>query len=295
GDIVFSLAPRINAAGRMGSALRAVELLIATDNQRSMELAQIIERENSLRQQEDQKTFREACQIIEKKYKDLENTSCLIVSSDDWHPGVIGIVASKLVEKYYRPSIMISFHDGVGSGSGRSIYGFDLFKALSSVENYLETFGGHKYAAGLSIMMEYVDQFENDLAKYIKDNLTPEQLIPPLKIDNKLELFDINENLLEWLNKFAPFGPGNMRPTFFTQKVTIEGFPYNVGQNHLKLKVVKDGCHLDLIGFNLGNYLPMLKKGSNIDIAYSLEFNIWQGKTTIQGKLKDLKISNKNE
>ena len=295
GDIVFSLAPRINAAGRMGSALRAVELLIATDNQRSMELAQIIERENSLRQQEDQKTFREACQIIEKKYKDLENTSCLIVSSDDWHPGVIGIVASKLVEKYYRPSIMISFHDGVGSGSGRSIYGFDLFKALSSVENYLETFGGHKYAAGLSIMMEYVDQFENDLAKYIKDNLTPEQLVPPLKIDNKLELFDINENLLEWLNKFAPFGPGNMRPTFFTQKVTIEGFPYNVGQNHLKLKVVKDGCHLDLIGFNLGNYLPMLKKGSNIDIAYSLEFNIWQGKTTIQGKLKDLKISNKNE
>ncbi|MFO7895939.1 MAG: single-stranded-DNA-specific exonuclease RecJ [Candidatus Cloacimonadales bacterium] len=291
GDIVFSLAPRINAAGRMGSALRAVELLIANDSKRSEELAEIIERENSLRQQEDQKTFREACEIIEKKYKDLENTPCLIVSSDDWHPGVIGIVASKLVEKYYRPSIMISFHDGIGSGSGRSIHGFDLFSALSSVENYLETFGGHKYAAGLSIVPEYLDIFENKLSHYIKNNITKEQLVPPLKLDMELELFDINDNLLQWLNRFAPFGPGNMRPTFFSRNVTIEGFPYNVGQNHLKLKVIKDGCHLDLIGFNLGDYLPMLKKGSNINIAYSLDFNTWQGKTTIQGKLKDLRIN----
>jgi len=294
GDIVFSLAPRINAAGRMGSALRAVELLIATESKRSDELAEIIERENSLRQQEDQKTFREACEIIEKKYKDMANTPCLIVSSDDWHPGVIGIVASKLVEKYYRPSIMISFHDGVGSGSGRSIYGFDLFSAISSVENYLESFGGHKYAAGLSIVAEYLDVFENKLSKYIGNNITAEQLIPPLKLDMELELFDIDDNLLEWLNRFAPFGPGNMRPTFYTSNVTIEGFPYNVGQNHLKLKVIKDGCHLDLIGFNLGDYLPSLKKGSRIEIAYSLDFNTWQGKTTIQGKLKDLRINRPN-
>ncbi len=291
GDIVFSLAPRINAAGRMGSALRAVELLTAVESSRSKELAEIIERENSLRQQEDQKTFREACEIIEKKYKDMENTPCLIVSSDDWHPGVIGIVASKLVEKYYRPAIMISFHDGIGSGSGRSIHGFDLFEAISSVENYLETFGGHKYAAGLSIVAEYLDIFENKLSKYIGAKITKEQLIPPLKLDMELELFDINDNLLDWLNKFAPFGPGNMRPTFYTKNVTVEGFPYNVGQNHLKIKVIKDGCHLDLIGFNLGDYLPSLKKGSNIDIAYSLDFNTWQGKTTIQGKLKDLRIN----
>jgi len=287
-DIVFGVAPRINAAGRMGSALRAVELMVSTDENKSNELAQIIERENSLRQQIDQRTFEEACEIIEKKYKNMDETYCIVVSSDDWHPGVIGIVASKLVEKYYRPAIMISFKDGIGSGSGRSIAGFDLFQALTNVEDYLETFGGHKYAAGLSILMEYVDGFENRLSKYVQENISPELLIPPLKIDTELELYDINKHLLEWLNKFAPFGPGNMRPTFVSKKVMIVGYPYNVGTNHLKLKVIKDGCTLDLIGFNLGDFLPFLKKGSLIDIAYTLEFNTWQGRTTIQGKLKDI-------
>ncbi len=289
-DIVFGIAPRINAAGRMGSALRAVELMVSNDENESMELAQIIERENSLRQQIDQRTFQEACEIIEKKYKNIEETPLIVVSSDNWHQGVIGIVASKLVEKYFRPTIMITFKEGVGSGSGRSIPGFDLYAALESVEEYLETFGGHKYAAGISVLIEYVDLIENKLHKFVSQHITKEQLIPPLKIDTKLELYEINENLLEWLNKFAPFGPGNMRPTFFTDKVMIVGFPYNVGQNHLKLKVMKDGCTLDLIGFNLGDYLPFLKKGSHIDIAYSLEFNTWQGRTTIQGKLKDLRL-----
>ena len=289
-DIVFGIAPRINAAGRMGSAMRAVELMISTDEEKSIELAQIIERENSLRQQIDQKTFQEACEIIEKKYKNMEDTSLIVVSSDDWHPGVIGIVASKLVEKYYRPSIMISFKDGVGSGSGRSISGFNLFEALSTVEDYLETFGGHKYAAGLQVLVEYVDIFENRLNKYVNEHIILEDLIPSLKIDTKLELYEINNNFLEWLNKFAPFGMGNMRSTFYTEKVMVVGYPYNVGKNHLKIKVVKDGCTLDLIGFNLGDYLPFLKKGSYINIAYSLEFNSWQGRTTIQGKLKDIKF-----
>jgi len=290
GDIVFGIAPRINAAGRMGSAMRAVELMVALDDSKSDELAQIIERENSIRQQIDQRTFQEACDIIDKKYKDMANTHCIVVSSDGWHPGVIGIVASKLVEKYYRPAIMITFKDGIGSGSGRSIHGLDLFAGLSTVENYLETFGGHKYAAGLSILVEYIDIMETKISNYIKEHTTADDLIPPLLIENKLELYEINDNLLDWMNKFAPFGPGNMRPTFFTEKVTIVGFPYNVGKNHLKLKVMKDGCTLDLIGFNLGDLLPMLKKGSIIDIAYSLEFNTWQGRTTIQGKLKDIRF-----
>lgn len=290
-DIVFGIAPRINAAGRMGSALRAVELMVSEEEKESEELAQIIERENSIRQQIDQRTFQEACEIIEKKYKNMDETSLIVVSSDGWHPGVIGIVASKLVEKYYKPTIMISFKDGIGSGSGRSIAGFDLFEALQSVEGYLETFGGHKYAAGLSVLMEYVDLLEHKLSKYVNNNITPEQLIPPLKIESALELYEINDNLLDWMNKFAPFGPGNMRPTFYTERVMIIGFPYNVGKNHLKLKVMKDGCTLDLIGFNLGDFLPFLKKGSLIDIAYSLEFNTWQGRTTIQGKLKDIKFA----
>jgi single-stranded-DNA-specific exonuclease len=294
-DIVFGIAPRINAAGRMGSALRAVELMTSVDEDESTELAQIIERENSLRQQIDQRTFQEACDIIEKKYPNMDEVFCIVVSSYGWHQGVIGIVASKLVEKYYRPTIMISFKDGKGSGSGRSISEFDLFEALTCVEESLETFGGHKYAAGLLILEEYVDTFENKLNKYTKEKLAPEQLIPPLRIETKLELYDVNDHLLEWLNKFAPFGPGNMRPTFYSENVMIVGFPYNVGKNHLKLKVMKDGCTLDLIGFNLGDFLPMLKKGDRINIAYSLEFNVWQGRTSIQGKLKDIHFNEKDD
>lgn len=289
-DIVFGIAPRINAAGRMGSATLAVELLVSTDEQKSAELAEMIERDNSLRQQEDQKTFYEACEIIEKKYKNLANTPCMVVSSDDWHPGVIGIVASKLVEKYYRPVIMISFKDGFGSGSGRSVADFDLFSALQHTEDNLHSFGGHKYAVGLTIYQEYIDRFENELARYVADHIQQEQIKPPLMIDSEIELYDINNYLLDAIELFAPFGPENHRPIFMTKAVTVANYPYNVGRNHLKLKVVKDGIELDLIGYNLGDYLNLLKKNSVINIAYSLEYNRFGNKSSIQGKLKDLKI-----
>lgn len=289
-DIVFGIAPRINAAGRMGSAALAVELLISRDENQSQELAEVIERQNSLRQQQDQKTFHEACEIIDKKYKDIGNTPCMVISSDDWHPGVIGIVASKLVEKYYRPVIMISFKDGFGSGSGRSMADFDLFAALKHTDHNLHSFGGHKYAVGLTIYQEYLDRFENELARYVSENLRLEQIKPPLQIDHEIELYDINSFMLDWMERFAPFGPENNRPVFSTHNVCVASYPYNVGRNHLKLKVVKDGITLDLIGYNLGDYLTLLKKNSFIDVAYTLEYNRFGNKTTIQGKLRDIHI-----
>lgn len=289
-DIVFGIAPRINAAGRMGSAALAVELLISRDEHQSQELAEVIERQNSLRQQQDQKTFHEACEIIDKKYKDIANTPCMVISSDDWHPGVIGIVASKLVEKYYRPVIMISFKDGFGSGSGRSMADFDLFAALKHTDHNLHSFGGHKYAVGLTIYQEYLDRFENELARYVSENLRLEQIKPPLQIDHEIELYDINNFMLDWMERFAPFGPENNRPVFSTHNVCVASYPYNVGRNHLKLKVVKDGITLDLIGYNLGDYLTLLKKNSFIDVAYTLEYNRFGNKTTIQGKLRDIHI-----
>ncbi|MDD2332569.1 MAG: single-stranded-DNA-specific exonuclease RecJ [Candidatus Cloacimonetes bacterium] len=289
-DIVFGIAPRINAAGRMGSAALAVQLLISTDEDNSIELAEVIERLNSLRQQEDQKTFYEACEIIDKKYKDLDHTPCMVISSDDWHQGVIGIVASKLVEKYYRPVIMISFKDGYGCGSGRSVADFDLFKALQKTEHNLHSFGGHKYAVGLTIYQEYLDRFENELSRYVADNLRLEQIKPPLEIDQEIELYDINDILMQWIERFAPFGPDNQRPVLLTNHVLVSSYPYNVGRNHLKLKVIKDGVSLDLIGYNLGEYLPLIKKNSVINIAYTLEYNRFGSKTSIQGKLKDLQI-----
>jgi len=289
-DIVFGIAPRINAAGRMGSAAVAVELLISTEEDKSMELAEVIERQNSLRQQEDQKTFIEACDIIDKKYQDLSNASCMIISSDDWHPGVIGIVASKLVEKYYRPVIMISFKEGFGCGSGRSVADFDLFEALKQTEHNLHSFGGHKYAVGLTIYQEYIDRFENELSRYIAENLKLEQIKPPLKIDFELEIYDITDILMEWMLRFAPFGPDNQHPVFLSRGVTIASYPYNVGRNHLKLKVIKNGVFLDLIGYNMGDFLPLLKKNTLVDITYTLEYNRFGNKTTIQGKLRDIHI-----
>lgn len=289
-DIVFGIAPRINAAGRMGSASVAVDLLISRDRLQSKELAEIIERQNSLRQQEDQKTYHEACDIIDKKYKDLASVPCIVVSSDDWHPGVIGIVASKLVEKYDRPVVMISFKDGFGSGSGRSVADFDLFAALTSIEHNLHSFGGHKYAVGFTILQEYIDRFENELSRYVAEHLEPQQIATPLEIDYELELYDISEFLLNWVERFAPFGPDNNRPVLLTREVTVASYPYTVGRNHLKLKVIKDGVHLDLIGYNLGDMLPLLKKNSILDIAYTLEFNRFGNKTNIQGKLKDLRL-----
>jgi single-stranded-DNA-specific exonuclease len=287
-DIVFGLAPRINAAGRMGSASLAVELLISRDIEQSKELAESIERLNSLRQQEDQKTFQEACEIIEKKYSKLESVPCIVISSDDWHPGVIGIVASKLAEKYYRPVLMISFKEGWGCGSGRSVADFDLFNALKAVEHNLPSYGGHKYAVGFTILQEYLDRFENELSRYIADHLQLEQIKPSLEIDHEIELYDISEFLLDWIEQFAPFGPENSRPVMLTRNVTIAGYPYTVGRNHLKLKVVKDGVQLDLIGYNLGDYLPLLKKNMEIDIVYTLEYNRFGDKINIQGKLKDI-------
>ncbi|MDZ4181853.1 MAG: single-stranded-DNA-specific exonuclease RecJ [Candidatus Cloacimonadaceae bacterium] len=289
-DIVFGIAPRINAAGRMGSASVAVELLISCDENQSMELAEIIERQNSLRQQEDQKTFHEACEIIEKKYKDMNNTSCMVISSDDWHPGVIGIVASKLVEKYYRPVIMISFKEGFGCGSGRSVADFDLFAALKHTEHNLHSFGGHKYAVGMTIYQEYIDRFEIELTRYVSENLKLEQIKPPLVIDYEIEIYDISEFLLDWMERFAPYGPENNRPVFVTHNVSVANYPYNVGRNHLKLKVMKDGVTLDLIGYNLGDYITLIKKNSMLDIAYTLEYNRFGNKTTIQGKLRDIHL-----
>lgn len=289
-DIVFGIAPRINAAGRMGSAALAVELLLSTDEEKGYELAEVIERQNSLRQQEDQKTFTQACDIIEKKYKDLDRTPSMVISSDDWHQGVIGIVASKLVEKYYRPVIMISFKDGFGCGSGRSVADFDLFEALKHTDHNLHSFGGHKYAVGLTIYQEYLDRFENELARYVADNLRLEQIKPPLLIDQEIELYDINEGLMHWIERFAPFGPDNQRPVLVTRGVVVASYPYNVGRNHMKLKVIKDGVSLDLIGYNLGEYMPLVKKNCIIDIAYTLEYNRFGNKATIQGKLRDLQI-----
>lgn len=288
-DIVFKLAPRINAAGRLSSAKKAVTLMITQEAKEAEKLARSIHAENQKRQQIDQQTFLEACEMVEAKYPDLDQTFFIVLTADHWHPGVIGIVASKIVEKYNRPTILFTLSNGEKVGSGRSIYNFDLFECLSTLQDYLVTFGGHKYAAGLSILPEYLEIFEEKLNEYASQRLSLEDIQPQLHISQEISLSEINETLLDWLELFAPFGPQNMNPVFVSKDAMVVGYPYTVGSNHLKIKIMQHNTVLDLIGFQMGDLLPFLQKGTRVDIVYSLEKNEWQNVSRIQGKLKDIR------
>ncbi len=290
-DIVFKLAPRINAAGRMGSADRAVELMTATTPEIAKQLALSIDSENFKRQKIDQDTFKTACDMIEAKYPDMNNTYFIVLAAEEWHPGVIGIVASKVVEKYNRPTILITLSEGEGSGSGRSIQNFNIFDCLTHFEDYLISFGGHKYAAGLTILPEYIDILDEKLNEYAREILSEEEIQPQISVVDELNFQQIDDELIKWLKMFAPFGPNNMNPIFMSSNVMVVGYPYTVGMNHLKIKALQNEKTLDLIGFNMGDLVPFLKKGSHIDIAYSLEENNWQNISKIQGKLKDIRPS----
>jgi len=290
-DIVFKLAPRINAAGRMGSADRAVELMTATTPEIAKQLALSIDSENFKRQKIDQDTFKTACDMIEAKYPDMNNTYFIVLAAEEWHPGVIGIVASKVVEKYNRPTILITLSEGEGSGSGRSIQNFNIFDCLTHFEDYLISFGGHKYAAGLTILPEYIDILDEKLNEYAREILSEEEIQPQISVVDELNFQQIDDELIKWLKMFAPFGPNNMNPIFMSSNVMVVGYPYTVGMNHLKIKALQNEKILDLIGFNMGDLVPFLKKGSHIDIAYSLEENNWQNISKIQGKLKDIRPS----
>ena len=292
-DVVFKIAPRINAAGRMGSADRAVNLMISSVPEEAQFLAETIHKENQKRQQIDQRIFKEACYMIESKYPDLGNTYFIVLKSEDWHPGIIGIVASKIVEKYNRPTILITFSKGEGSGSGRSIKGFNIFECLLKFKEYLINFGGHKYAAGLSILPEYIDIFEEKINEFAKEKLSSKDICPQISIAEELQLQEIDNEFMSWLKKFAPFGPENMSPIFVSKNVMVVGYPYVVGTNHIKIKTEQNGSTLELIGFNMGELSPFLKKGTYIDIAYSLEENEWKNVVKIQGKLKDIRQHSK--
>lgn len=291
-DVVFKIAPRINAAGRLSSADRAVNLLTTDQVEKAKDLALSIHTENTRRQAIDQKTFQEARDMIEVKYDNLDDVFLIVLASENWHPGVVGIVASKIVEHYNRPNILITIEDGEGRGSGRSIAGFNLFDCLSEFQDYLISFGGHKYAAGLAILPEYIPEFEKKLNEYAKNKMDPDDIIPQIRISEEIQLDTVNNNFIQWLKLFAPFGPRNMSPVFMSNKVQIVGYPYTVGTNHLKMKVKQNYTTLDCIGFNMGELAPFLKKGSFVDIAYSLEENEWRNIKKIQAKLKDIRPHN---
>lgn len=271
GQIVFVLAPRINAVGRMGDATRAVKLLTSTDYSVALELAQILEEENRNRRKIDEDTFSKAQHLVETLL-DVDSDPAIVLHHEEWHPGVIGIVASRLVEKYYRPTIMMTTVDGVAKGSARSIVGFDIHQALKRVEHKLLQFGGHKYAAGLAVALDRVDEFREAFNEVVQEMMPEKIRIPELRIDAEISLSELNPRFLRILKEFAPYGPGNMRPVFLTRNVEILGQPKIVGKDHLKIKLREDQTVFDAIGFGLGSLLEEVKtNGHGLDIVFSVD------------------------
>ncbi|TKJ41507.1 single-stranded-DNA-specific exonuclease RecJ [candidate division LCP-89 bacterium B3_LCP] len=291
GNIVFGLAPRINAVGRLGSAERAVRLLITRDYNRALNIASVLEKENRKRKEIDNHTLNEALEKIAEEYNP-DRDSVIVLSREAWHPGVIGIVASRIVEKYYRPTVMITIDDGIGKGSARSIPGFDLFSAIRECSDLLEQYGGHKYAAGLTIREDRIEEFRERFNRVSAEMISPEDLIPKLGIDAEIDLDEISPEIVKTLRDFAPFGPKNMKPNFASYDLDIVGVPRIVGANHLKFKVKQPssgGLVFDVIGFNLGHLLPVAQHGHGVDMVYNIEENEWMNQVNLQLCAKDIR------
>ncbi|MCI0706357.1 MAG: single-stranded-DNA-specific exonuclease RecJ [Ignavibacteriae bacterium] len=289
GQIVFIIAPRINAVGRLGDAMRAVELLTCESYDTALSLAKVFEDENRARRKLDEEAFLEAQQIVENS-PDLLQESAIVLHGESWHPGVIGIVASRLVERYYRPTIMMTTVDGVAKGSARSVSGFDIHKALKKCESTLIQFGGHKYAAGLTVELNRVNEFREAFNAVAKEQLTEELLTPQIRIESEVNLSEFTPNFVNVLRQFAPHGPGNMRPVFAARNVQLSGAPRIVGNNHLTFKVRKNGRVFDAIGFNLGAHIDRLRSSNGgIDVAFSIDESEYAGEVIPQLKVRDIK------
>lgn len=290
GQVVFILAPRINAVGRLGHAVKAIKLLTTKDEQLGARLARELNAENTKRKRIDETTLEESLELIEQEV-DLSKDNAIVLASAGWHQGVIGIVASRLVERYHRPTVLIAIDAKEGKGSARSIPGFDVYDALKECSEYLLKFGGHKYAAGLSIDPENIHRFRERFKLTSNNRLKQEELVHRLIIDSELELDRIDDELVDTLNLFAPFGPQNLRPVFLTRNLEILGDPYVVGNNHLRIKVKKNNRILDAIGFGLGDWVkPLSMRRIKIDLAYVVERNTWNGNSKLQLRIKDLRI-----
>jgi len=294
GQVVFILAPRINAIGRLGDAQQAIKLLTTKDEVMAHSIARILNAENKRRKDIDEQTMTEALEQIERDV-DMSRDRAIVLASQGWHQGVIGIVASRLVERFHRPTVMIAIDGAEGKGSARSIPGFHLYEALKECESELIRYGGHKYAAGLSILPEKIESFRRQLNMVSSRMLSDEDLIPKLEIDSELDLEKIDDDLVLLLEKFSPFGPQNMRPVFVSYGVEVVGTPHVVGNNHLRFRVRKGGKVLDCIGFSLGEYLKNLTfRPIHLDIAYVLEYNYWNGANRIQLRLKAVRVPGEN-
>ena len=285
----FALAPRINAAGRIGNAVRAVKLFTTADRKLAEEIAVELNEENRYRQETEMEIIQQVNSLVETGI-DLQKEKIIIVSGKEWHHGIIGIVASKITERYHRPCILVCEEKGMCKGSGRSIEGFNLFLALMHCENLLEKFGGHEMAAGLSLKTDNFDEFKKLINEYADSVLTDVDLIPCIKIDAFAGKEDITIDNVRELELLAPFGSGNPGPVFAYDGLRIADIR-TVGENkHLKLKLEDNGLNIDAIGFNMGEQSNRFFTSNTVDSVFTMEINVWNNSQKVQINLKDIRL-----
>jgi single-stranded-DNA-specific exonuclease len=290
-DVVFVIAPRINAAGRMKHGLYAVELLTETDFSKAQAFAVAIETFNSDRKELDKKTTEEALTQI-KKNEEVDNYTS-VVYQEDWHKGVIGIVASRLIENYYKPTLVFTKSGDKLAASARSVKGFDVYNALEACADLIDQFGGHKYAAGLTLPPENYRKFKNKFEEVVKATIPEECKIPEISVDCEISLSEISPKFFRILNQMAPFGPSNMHPVFIASGLRDNGYGKQVGSDktHLKLSIISgaDDKTYNAIGFGIGEKISLTKKGISFKAAFTIAENHWNGNTSLQLMLKDIK------
>ncbi len=286
-DIVFQIGPRINAAGRIEHAKDAVKLLIAKSLPEAKDFSTTVDDQNNLRKDFDLKITEEALELIDSNEQLIHRNSTVLYKAD-WHKGVIGIVASRLTEKYYRPTIIMTKTNGHIAGSARSVIGFDLYEALSECSDLLEQYGGHKYAAGLTMPLENLTAFQDRFEQVVSSSIKPEMLQQEVRIETEIKLADVDAKFYRILKQFEPYGPQNESPIFLTKKV--QGSGYIVGNNHLKITVRQEGApSFECIGFGLAEHLDAINSGKSFDICHTIEENNWRGKKNLQLNIKAIR------
>ena len=286
--IGFVLGPRINAAGRMDSAQASLDLFLSKDGQEAYGLAKDLEKHNLTRQKTQREVVDEAFAMIEQE-AGFKDQKIIVLSKKGWHKGVLGIVASRLKDKYYRPSIIISIEDGVGTASARSIDGFHLHEALTNCAQYLENYGGHAGAAGLTIKEENIDLFRNLINEFAHENLEVKKLLPSLVIDCEIPLGSITMELADIINAMEPFGEGNPAPIFCSRQVIVKSAPMVLGRNTLKFWVSDGSFSISAVGFGMADYRDRVVPGGAIDLAYQIGIDDWNKAPTPQIILKDIR------
>ena len=286
--IGYTIAPRINASGRLGCASTSVELFLTEDEEEAAKLADSLCHENTLRQQTEQKMFKEALEYIEQ-HPGIKDDDILVIPHENWHHGIVGIVSSKITEKYYKPSILFAVDGDSAKGSGRSIAGFNLFGALENCSGLLEKFGGHELAAGLTIKAENIEDFRKKINEHAKGRIEDMTLVPTISLDAQIKVPYITIDTVHDINKLQPFGVNNPTPSFSVRNIKIHRISVMSEGKHLRMTLYKDGKYLDTVGFGMGDYYSMFREGDYIDVAFALDINDYKGFQNVQLILKDMR------